>query len=95
MFILLTVEIILIRCIFLVIESFMMLVWLISNSKSKEIQKGAAPVDCDPAEHSSTRCELSGILAGITAVEKVTLGQARGIITVGCASSGAISFIRQ
>ena len=27
---------------------------------SDEIQKGAAPGDCDPAEQSSTRCELSG-----------------------------------
>jgi ribonuclease HI len=55
---------------------------------------GEAPVDCNPAEQSSTRCELSGILAGIMAVERVTLGQARGIITAGCDSAGALSGIR-
>ena len=59
-----------------------------------EIQRGAAPVDCDPSEQSSTRCELSGILAGIKAIEKVTLGKARGIITAGCDSAGAISGIQ-
>ena len=59
-----------------------------------KIQSGAAPVDCDPSEQSSTRCELSGILAGLTAIEKVTRGKARGIITAGCDSAGAISGIR-
>ena len=58
-----------------------------------EIQRGAAPVDCDPSEQSSTRCKLSGILAGITVIEKVTRGKARGIITAGCDSAGAISGI--
>ena len=59
-----------------------------------EIQRGAAPVDCDPSDQSSTRCKLSRILAGIMAIENVTLGKSRGIITAGCDSAGAISGIR-
>ena len=31
-----------------------------------EIQMGAAPVDSNPNEQSSTRCELSGVLVGLT-----------------------------
>ena len=62
---------------------------------SDEIQRGAAPVDCNPAEQSSTRCELSGVLAGLTAVERVTLGQAKGTITAGCDSAGALAGIRK
>ena len=46
-----------------------------------DIQKGSAPVDCNPNEQSSTRCELSIILACITAVVRVTLGQSKGLIT--------------
>ena len=60
---------------------------------SDEIQKGAAPVDCNPAEQSSTRCKLSGVLAGLTAVDRVTLGQVKVTITAGCDSAGAMSEI--
>ena len=61
---------------------------------SGEIQRGAAPVDCNPTEQSSTICELSGILAGLTAIERVTLGRASGTITAGCDSARALSGIK-
>ena len=48
-----------------------------------EIQKGAVPVDCNSAEQSLTRCELSGVLVGLTAVDRVTLGQVKGTIIAG------------
>ena len=42
-----------------------------------------------------SRCELSEVLAGLTAVERVTMGQANIIITAGCDSAGALSGIRK
>ena len=57
--------------------------------------KGAAPVDCNPEKQSLTICELSRVLVGLTAAEMLKLGQARGIITAGCDSVGALSGIRQ
>ena len=60
-----------------------------------DIQKGVAPVDCNPEEQPSTRCELSRVLEGLTAMERVTLGHARGTITAGCDSSVALSGICQ
>ena len=60
---------------------------------SDKIQKGADPEECNPAEQSSTRFELSGVLVGLTAVERVTLQHAKGTITAGYDRAGALSGI--
>ena len=60
-----------------------------------EIVKGGAPVDCNPEENASTRCELSGILACLAAIERVTNGWAKGRITAGCDSSTALSGVQK
>ena len=56
-----------------------------------EIQKAAVPVYFNPNAQSLTRFELSGILATITAVERVTLGQAKVSITVGCNGAASLA----
>ena len=60
-----------------------------------EIQKAAVPVDFNPNEQSLTRCELIGILAAITAVERVTLGQAKVSIPAGCDGAASLAGIRK
>jgi ribonuclease HI len=61
----------------------------------EEIATGGAPVDCNPEENSSTRCELSGILASLAAIERVTNGRATGLITAGCDSSAALAGVKK
>ena len=58
-----------------------------------EIQSGAAPVDGAPEEHSSTRCELQGIMGWMATIEKILGRQATGTIEAGCDSDAALKGI--
>ena len=73
--------------------------WILAIGTGKisfeEIATGGAPVDCNPEENSSTRCELSGILASLAAIEQVTNGRANGLITAGCDSSAALAGVKK
>ena len=73
--------------------------WILANKTGKlsfeEIATGGSPINCNPEENSSTRCELSGILACLAAIERVTNGRAKGLITAGCDSSEALAGVKK
>ena len=60
-----------------------------------EINSGVAPVDIAPEEHSSTQCELQGILGWMVTIEKLLVRQATGTIDSGCDSDAALKGIHK